>query len=167
MGPFDINWFLTTAYGASFAGFNDALTYDFALNVAEAELTNVKCNCPKLYPYALQIKIYLILSQMNLAEPNSGQVSSPALTGGKIAYVTHDKVYDTERSYSLVDEPRQQQASSPTGILQGIIARCTMTLGIGAHLVRSLPLGNGCGCAPLGLDNGALNDMGFADKSDS
>jgi hypothetical protein len=158
MGPFDINWFLATAYGASFDGFDDALTYDFALTVAEAELANVKCNCPKLYPYALQIKIYLILSQMKLAEPGSGDASIPNVSGGKIAYVSSDKVYDTQRNYTLVDEPQQQKASSPTGILQSIVERCTMALGIGAMLVRSFPLGSECGCGP---------DFGFADKADN
>ena len=143
MTAFDLAWFVATPFGQPFAGLDQGV-YDMALPMAESELAEVLCWCPDLYPQALQIKLSLILAAM--APSPAGAVLPPAGDAGKVAYVTEDSVGDVTRKYTLADLAAQQKASTPAGLLAGMIERCRAPLRSGAVLARSVMRGR-CGCA--------------------
>jgi hypothetical protein len=147
---FGLAWFLATPFGKPFDGL-DANVYDLALALSEDALAEVRCWCPKLYPQALQIKLSLVLAGM--APTEDGNVLPPAGDAGKVAFVTDDGVGDVARKYTLADKAAQEVASSPAGLLDGIIARCKAPLRTGAFLARSVT--RGCGCGPFGIGDKA------------
>jgi len=139
-----------------FAGLDQGV-YDLALALAEVELAEVKCWCPDIYAQALQIKLSMILA--GLAPSATGEINPPAADSSKVAYVTRDKVGDVERQYTLVDANAAQRSSTPSGLLDGIIARCKAPLRSGAVLARSFTRG-GCGCGPFNIADKAERSNG-------
>ena len=149
---YDLAWFEAHPLGQRFAGLSQDV-YDFALNLAESELKCVKKNCPTLYANALAIKLSLVIE--STVQPDGTVSAGGSNTGGKVAYVIEDQVYDTKRKYELVDASASVQTSSPASMLESILKKCRAPL-IGATLVRSFnsPV-SGCGCF----------DAGYGDKS--
>lgn len=150
---YDLAWFIATVFGERFAANLTPAQYDFAKTLAEDELANILCWCPKLYPQALSIKIALILESagMGLAPPAPPVAGASAPT--QEAYVIEDEVFDVRRKYKLVEAASQKVASSPASMLQTIIDRCKPPLRVGAFLaggIRGMGLGNCCSSDPIG-----------------
>lgn len=162
MPTYDLAWFLQTPFGQRWTVLDQAV-YDMALAVAESELASVKCFCPQLYETALQIRIWLLLPNLIPATGPTPSAPAGSTAPTHVAYVIADRVDGAaERRYELVEAPELQVASTPSGILDRIVARCKAPVGIGARLVRSVSSGGGCGRAPFPLlDNGALHAMGL------
>jgi len=158
--PLNLAWFTATPFGSPFSGLTED-TYDFLFGLAECELERVACNCPKVYPYALAIKISIMVPAMGInaegqADPSDVNVSD------YVAYVKSDKVYDVEREYMMKKVQDQLANSSPAGILQSIIDKCeAKAVRIGAFLVGSFPGLDACGCSDWTLQSR------FGDKTDS
>lgn len=148
MAVFDRDWFVATMFGKSFT----ALTveeYDFAFTMAEHELRNVLCWCPKLYPQALSIKVALLLQGSGLTGDTAPSLE---VVGGEyVAIVQQDEVFDTRRQYKIVKRDAQAASSSPAGMLASIIASCKPPLSIGAFTARSARniIGDKC-CTEVG-----------------
>lgn len=133
MALFDREWFTATMFGKAYTALT-AEEYDFAFTMAEHELRNVACWCPKLYPQALAIKVSLILQGSGLV--GDTPVSLEVVGGEHVAIVQQDEVFDTRRQYKIVARDKQAASSSPAGLLASIIASCKPVLSIGAFAAR-------------------------------
>ena len=149
----DLSWFLSTPFGAQFVGVAqvDEDFYETAFTLAENQLKQVKCFCPKIYPTALSIKISLIMQQMISVSQNGASASGENSTG-KVALVIEDRDRDISRKYELVDEAEQISKSSPASMLQDIIDSCKNPLRAGSILVKSLPERLNCSCSPHSIN---------------
>lgn len=148
--PYDIAWFKASLFGAPYADISEA-QYDFALTMAEAELADILCWCPKLYPGALSIKISLLLSGAGV-----GVTDDPSLVvpGGEYeAYVTEDEVFDVRRKYKVVERNAQVTGSSPASQLQRMLDTCKPPLGVGAFIATRVvsAMGGSAGCCGSGI----------------
>lgn len=147
---FDRAWFIATLFGTKYA---DTLTdeqYAFAFILAENELQNVKCWCPKVYRVALSIKISLLLDGARLGLTDAPIVPDVELAGGtQEAYVIEDEVYDVRRKYKLVKKAAQVVSSGPAAQLERIIITCQRPLAIGAFLAGGINSATG-GCCGSG-----------------
>ena len=123
--------------------------YDFALTLAEHELRNVLCWCPKLYPHALAIKVSLLLHGSGLT--GDAPPSLETVGGEHVAIVQQDEVFDTRRQYKIVARDKQSATSSPAGMLAKIIESCKPPLAIGAFTARTTRsvVGDDC-CGDVG-----------------
>jgi hypothetical protein len=150
---FDIDWFLSTAYGKAWLGL-DAIVYENAYIIASTDqrMIDVENNCPDVHPTALSMYISMILTQ---GGSDTAPVVDPSATD-KVAYVTSDKVYDTQRSYTLVDAPKEVSGALPSNILTRIFEQCR-SITTGMRLVRARV---GCDtCSTGGRDRFAVGDM--------
>jgi hypothetical protein len=154
-----LEWFLSTAYGKRWTGL-DPITYADAYIIASSDprMIDVLHNCPDQYSVALSMSISLILQQSGVVIVPDGStppVINPTDTG-KIAYVTKDRVADVERSYTLVDAPKEVAGSLPSNLLARIFEDCK-SIGMGMRLIRSRI---GCGgCGSVGNDGFQVGDM--------
>ena len=150
---FDIDWFLSTAYGKAWLGL-DPIVYDNSYIIASTDqrMMDVKNNCPDTYSSALSLYISMILTQ---GGSDSAPVVDPSATD-KVAYVTSDKVYDTQRNYTLVDAPKEVSGALPSNILTRIFEQCR-SITTGMRLVKGRV---GCGtCGNGGGDRFDVGDM--------
>jgi hypothetical protein len=150
---FDLAWFLSTAYGQAWLGLQ-AIVYDNAYIIASTDqrMIDVRNNCPDAYPNALAMYISIILTQ---GGSTTAPVVDPAATD-KVAYVISDKVYDTSRSYTLVDAPKEVAGALPSNILTRIFEQCR-SIAVGMRLVKGRV---GCGtCGNGGRDRFDVGDM--------
>jgi hypothetical protein len=137
MNPYDIVWFQATLFGPKFPTLT-AAEYDFVFAIAESELVDVACWCPKLYPTALQLKIAFLLEGLGIgAVAGAAPVATPP-GGTHEAYVVEDEVYDVRRKYKIVEKQEQLVMASSSGQLQGIIDRCKKPLSVGAFIAGGI-----------------------------
>lgn len=150
---FDLAWFLSTAYGKAWEGL-DPIVYENSYTIASTDqrMMDVKNNCPDTYSQALSLYIAMILTQ---GGSDSAPVVDPSATD-KVAYVTSDKVYDTQRNYTLVDAPKEVSGALPSNILTRIFDQCR-SITTGMRLVKRRV---GCGtCGRGGRDRFEVGDM--------
>ena len=154
----DLEWFLSTAYGKVWASSNlDSFVYENAYLLASTDVRviDVKNNCPDIYSSALSLYIAIILTQGG--GNSSGIAINPTQTD-KVAYVVSDKVYDVERTYSLVDIPEEMKSALPANTLSRIFEQCKSIV-VGMRLVKSALGCNSCG-------GGFSNGLNIGDMAD-
>ena len=150
---FNVDWFISTAYGKAWLGL-DPIIYENSYIIASTDqrMVDVKNNCPDTYSAALSMYISIILTQ---GGSDSSPVIDPAATD-KVAYVISDKVYDTSRSYTLVDAPKEVSGALPSNILTRIFEQCRSIV-VGMRVVKGRV---GCGtCSNGGRDRFEVGDM--------
>lgn len=135
MDPFDLAWFQAMPYGAPFTLLT-AAQYEHAYTLSAFELKNVACWCAEIYPQALSMKIAIVLDQAGFGRvpPETANPVVDSAGGNYEAYVVEDEVYDVRRKYQIKEKAKQLAASSPTGLLESLIAGCKPPLGVGATL---------------------------------
>lgn len=149
-----LEWFQSTAYGKAWSSL-DAIVYENAYLIAsnDQRMMDVKHNCPDVYENALSMYIAIILTQGGASDaPVIDQTAT-----GKVAYVTKDKVYDTDRTYTLVDMPSLVAGALPSNLLSNIFEQCK-SIAVGMRLVRGRIGCGGCGAGSSGITVGDMSD---------
>lgn len=151
-------WFLTTSYGSNWT--DSTLTqnvYEEALVIAALDhrLIDVQNNCPQLFPIALSLYIAIILVQGGSG--GSGASTIDPAASDKVAYVTADKVYDTQRNYTLVDATKETSGALPSNLLAKMFEQCKPIV-TGMRVVRGRLGCGGCGTGTGGITIGDMAD---------
>lgn len=144
---YDAAWFIGTPMGKKYESITDD-DYFLALLLAQndARMVSVAKYCPLLFDAALALQIDALLQEL-FGGGSDGGVTSVDGAGGTVAYVTSDKVYDTQRNYTLMQRSQVAIQATPSGRLATIFAQCKGAK-ISMHLARSTS--SSCGCKQLG-----------------
>ncbi|GHA66250.1 hypothetical protein GCM10009007_03390 [Formosimonas limnophila] len=141
---YDAAWFISTPMGKKYESISDD-DYFLALLLAtnDARMINVSKYCPKIFDEALALQIDALLQELFHTE---GGVTTIDGNGDAVAYVTSDKVYDTQRNYTLMQRSQESVKATPSGRLALIYSQCK-----GARIAMHLALKpSSCGCKQLG-----------------